>query len=136
MDTMRVLDQHIDRSLWPIEAAEAAKYQFIWTATTPRSHRNEADRSRRRPSEHRLTSVLSEPRAYQKGGAVARNGSGLLQACWRSVKAPRKQTKKLLTKDKIAAGDKPQWQDGERRWSETTLVEKPSSLEERKGAEK
>lgn len=103
--------------MWPIEPAEAAKYQFIWTTTTPRSHRTEVDCSRRRPREDdecTLTSTSTESRKVnRKGGATAQNGSGLLQACWRSVKTPRKQMKKLLaTKDKVAAGEKTQKQDG------------------------
>ncbi|KAJ4148351.1 hypothetical protein LMH87_002826 [Akanthomyces muscarius] len=144
MDSMRILDQHIDRSMWPIEPAEAAKYQFIWTTTAPRSHRAEAAdccSRRRRPREDdecTLTSASTESReGNKKGAATAQNGSGLLQACWRSVKAPRKQMKRLLsTKEKAAAGEKTQKHDGERRWSETTLVESPSCPAERKEAEK
>lgn len=142
---MRLLDQHIDRSMWPIEPAEAAKYQFIWTTTAaPRSHRTEpADycSGRRRPREDdecTLTSTCTESRkGNEQGSAATQNGRGLLQVCWRSVKAPRKQIKKLLsTKEKAATGERTIQQNGERRWSETTLVESPTCPEQRKEAEK
>ncbi len=42
---MRLLDQHIDRSLWPIDPAEAAQYQFIWDLSPPHLRKGHAKAS-------------------------------------------------------------------------------------------
>lgn len=149
MDGMRVLDQHIDRSLLRIEPTEAAQYQFIWSSARPRTCPSDTTatvvRRPREDDERTLTSVDTESRRSKKGvteGGGAR--SGLLGMMVRGVKAPRKQMKKLLQQQKgttekgkteegkAEEGD----DDSQRRSSEATLVERLGRQEEKKEPQK
>ncbi|KAJ6788149.1 hypothetical protein PWT90_03250 [Aphanocladium album] len=151
MDRMRVLDQHIDRSLLPIEPTEAAKYQFIWDfSPRPKTCRSETavaalGRRPREDDERTLTSVMTETRRghYKKdleaesGSRGGGGGGGLLSLMLRSVKGPRKQMKRLLqTREKTPAVPTEKPHDGLRRSSEATLVERLSGKEEKKEKKK
>ncbi|EGX89584.1 hypothetical protein CCM_07836 [Cordyceps militaris CM01] len=139
MDTIRILDQQIDRSLWPIEPTEAAQYHFIWTAP---KKRRAGDSGRRRPREDDERTIASAASAEsdarnQKGSATER-GTGLLRVVRRSViEGPRRRMQKLLGKGHKATAAPSTMQEqecaGQRRWSEVTLVECGSRQEERKG---
>ncbi|OAA72416.1 hypothetical protein ISF_01489 [Cordyceps fumosorosea ARSEF 2679] len=135
MDTMRILDQHIDRSLLTLPPAEAGQCQFIWTnAPRPRRSREE--------DEHTLASPSTTATEYKKNRkttmpATAESDAGgllgmLQQACRRSVRVPRKQMRKILTRTQDNR-QQPHGQghDGVRRWSVATLVESESYYEER-----
>lgn len=154
LQTVRVLDQQIDRSLLPIDATEKAKYQFIWDMSSRPRRRTEADAdaARRQPrddDERTLTSVATDCREKKSTSSASigeslHTNSSLLdrmqQACLRSVKAPRKQMKKFLSKDRKPSeqsGNSAQLESsGERRSSEATLVERLSRKMERQKSEK
>ncbi|KAM3428702.1 hypothetical protein NHJ13734_008487 [Beauveria thailandica] len=148
MDGMRLLDQHIDRSLWPIDPAEAATYYFIWDLSPRGAETNQAtegcasERWLREDDECTIISVsLSQKKLEKEDGA---GGGGLLgmvrRVCRRG--GGKRMQKGLLSNDLMAKEmrEKHQHQHQHqqreqnegRRWSEATLVERRRSLGERK----
>ncbi|KAM3439659.1 hypothetical protein MY4824_002651 [Beauveria thailandica] len=149
MDGMRLLDQHIDRSLWPIDPAEAATYYFIWDLSPRGAEMNQATEGRaserwlREDDACTITSVsLSRKKLEKEGGDGAGGAGGLLgmvrRACRRG--GGKRMQKGLMSNDLMAKEmrEKHQHQHQQkeqnegRRWSEATLVERRRSLEERK----
>ncbi|KAM3508910.1 hypothetical protein MY11210_006553 [Beauveria gryllotalpidicola] len=145
MDGMRLLDQHIDRSLWPIDPAQAATYYFIWDLS-PRGA--ETDRAKegctsgrrfREDDERTIISVsLLRKRLEKEDGGGGGGGGGLLgmvrRVCRRG--GGKRMQKGLVSKNMMAdemweKQHQQKEQNGGKRWSEATLVER-RSLEERK----
>ncbi|KAH8710503.1 hypothetical protein HC256_007341 [Beauveria bassiana] len=155
MDGMRLLDQHIDRSLWPIDPAEAATYYFIWDLSprgveTKRAKENCA--SGRWPREDDECTILSVSLSRQKLEKEGRDGAysggggggGGLRGMVRRVcrRGGLKCMQKRLVDNDPMAGEmrekqhqyqhQQKEQNGGRRWSDATLVERRRSLGERK----
>ncbi|KAM3509342.1 hypothetical protein MY10362_000677 [Beauveria mimosiformis] len=153
MDGMRLLDQHIDRSLWPIDPAEAATYYFIWDLSPRGAETNCAKegcasgRWPREDDECTIISVsLSRKKLEKEGGdgvCGGGGGGGLLgmvrRVCRRG--GGKRMQKGLMSNDLMAEEMREKQhqhqhqqkeQNGGRRWSEATLVERRRSLGERK----